>query len=112
MFQYEFLYNHGYYTDDQFMQLEGSCRMGYYSDQCKKIRDILDKKFGETRTSILNIYKPCYPKLIPETGKKIRQSGRWTKLEDEMSCDDSIGIQTFFNQPFIPTKFHVDNIHF
>lgn len=50
--------------------------------------------------------------MVPGGGRKIKQSGRFTKLEDEMSCDDSIGIHDFFNKPFIPAKFHVDNIHF
>jgi len=87
--------------------------MGYKSDPCVERRNILDDKFSKTRTSILNIYNPCYtpPKDGASEGKKRwKQSGRRHILTDEMDCDDSTGITNFFNTPDIHVKLHVDSI--
>lgn len=52
-------------TDDEYMFITGSCTLGYGSAGCKKIRDVVDKKFSETMTVINNIYQPCYHQIIP-----------------------------------------------
>ncbi len=76
------------------------CMMGYHSDPCNEIRDVLDKKFAATNTSLLNIYLPCYyDKTInsPFKKHKILQSGKKLDLADFVDCDDHVGIDHFFN---------------
>lgn len=92
LFQYEFLYKHTYYSDRQYEHMRAVCVLGYHGEECTKIRAQLDKQFDDSKTSILNIYSPCYHQKISKT-RKMRQSGRYTELKiDEGSCDDSIGI--------------------
>lgn len=89
--------------------------MGYHSDACNQIRDRLDKKFGATNTSLLNIYLPCYyDKTIQGTKKKYKllQSGKKLDLADFVDCDDHYGIDHFLNEPMIHSYMHVDPIHF
>lgn len=104
IYQYEYLYNHGFYTEEEYDFMRGSCMMGYHSDGCNEIRDRLDKKFAATNTSLLNIYLPCYYNKIQklaETGKryKLLQSGKKLDLADFVDCDDHEGIDDFFNEP-------------
>lgn len=35
LYQYEFLHNHGYITDNLYMQITGACTLGYGSGLCK-----------------------------------------------------------------------------
>ena len=65
IYQYEFLYNHNYITDQDYLMLTGSCILGYHSSQCKALRKIADAKFAQTMTSINNIYKPCTHQVVP-----------------------------------------------
>ena len=71
IYQYENLYNHGYYTEDQYMQITGACILGYRSEACKEVRKIMDAKFYQTNTSMLNLYAKClYQKINNFQGKK------------------------------------------
>lgn len=75
--------------------MRAACIMGYHSEPCNKIRDILDKKFGATNTSLLNIYTPCYyDKTKQLQGKRYKQlqSGKKLDLADFVDCDDHAGI--------------------
>ena len=90
MFQYEFLYKHTYYTEEQYNHLKSLCTMGYHSDACREYRASLDKLFSETNTSILNIYSPCYYQDL--TGaKKGKLSLKSQALRGELDCDDVVG---------------------
>ena len=60
MFQYEYLYNHGFYTAKDYDHFIAVCALGFNSDECKEMRDKLDNLFDATRTPIINIYAPCY----------------------------------------------------
>ena len=81
--------------------MQAACFFGYHSEECTKVREHLDSEFYKTKTSILNIYKPCYHQKFNST-KKMTQSGRYTKInDDDGSCEDSIGISHFFNEPAI-----------
>lgn len=92
MFQYEFLYKHAYLSDLDYTYVQAACTLGYHSENCIKIREVLDKKFEDSKTSILNIYSPCYFQTTNKT-RKLKQSGRFAKVDiDEGSCDDSLGI--------------------
>ena len=93
------------------------CLMGYHSEACNIVRDRLDKKFGATNTSLLNIYLPCYydkTKTLTGTEKKYKllQSGKKLDLADFVDCDDHVGIDDFFNEPMIHEYLHVDPVHF
>lgn len=114
IYQYEFLYRHTYLTDQDYDHMRASCILGYHSAQCIALRKILDKKFEDTKTSILNIYSPCYYQTSSSNEEKVlRQSGRYTKVSiDEGSCEDSLGIHHFFNQPLMFEKLHVNPIRF
>ena len=87
--------------------------MGYHSEGCNQIRDKLDKKFGATNTSLLNIYLPCYYNKVA-SGKQFKQlqSGKKLDLADFVDCDDHVGIDHFFNDPMIHERLHVDPVHF
>lgn len=77
------------------------CVLGYHTDSCYEIRQRIDNQFAKTKTSILNIYAPCYNQTQPSGKKtKMRQSGRVTDL-DEGSCEDSKGGNFWFNDPMI-----------
>ena len=98
LYQYEFLYNHAYISEDEHSFIKGACTLGYHSSHCAEIRKIVDKKFEDTKTSILNIYAPCY---YQSNGNefKLRQSGRRTRVNiDEGACEDSYGIHHYFNE--------------
>lgn len=82
IYQYEFLYKHAYMTDRDYDHMRASCLLGYNSPQCVALRKVLDKKFDDTYTSILNIYKPCYFQSYNGT-RKLRQSGRYSSLGNE-----------------------------
>jgi len=90
MYQYEFLFKHGYYTDIDYDHFRAACLLDYNSTQCIDLRQKMDEFFTSTRTSILNIYNPCYglesgsvvdnaqPDLTQPMKKKwkLKQSGR------------------------------------
>jgi len=113
IYQYEYLYNHGFYTESDYDDMRGACLLGYHSEACNEIRDRLDKKFAATNTSLLNIYLPCYyNKLNPTKKYKILQSGKKLDLADFVDCDDHVGIDEFFNEPLLHERLHVDPIHY
>ena len=71
IYQYENLYHHGYYTEDEYLQITGACTMGYHSEACEEVRAVMDKKFYATNTSMLNLYAKClYQKVSVPEGKK------------------------------------------
>ena len=77
------------------------CILGYHGEECDKVRDRLDKLFAATNTSLLNIYKKCfYDKTKQSKGFKYTQSGRKLDLADFVDCDDHVGIDEWFNEPF------------
>lgn len=39
--------------------MKANCILGYKSQGCKNIRKVLDKKFYDTNTSMLNLYANC-----------------------------------------------------
>jgi len=80
IYQYEFLYNHDYITDRNYLMFTGACILGYHSSQCKEIRNTIDAKFAETLTVINNIYQPCYHQKISNVPKAL-QSRRTVKAE-------------------------------
>lgn len=59
LFQYEFLYQHGYYTQKQYEHIRAACVLGFGSTECFEIRSLMDAKFANTSTWINNIYLPC-----------------------------------------------------
>ena len=69
---------------------------------------MLDGKFNRAKTSILNIYAPCYEQNLTgsTTRNKIRQSGKVGI--DEGSCEDALGDTLWFNEPLIQDELHVD----
>jgi hypothetical protein len=38
IYQYEFLYHHGYITENQWNMIQGACILGYHSNECIGIR--------------------------------------------------------------------------
>lgn len=87
--------------------------MGYHSQGCNEIRDQLDKKFGATNTSLLNIYLPCYYSKV-SSGKPFKQlqSGKKLDLADFVDCDDHVGIDEWLNVATIQAELHVDPVHY
>lgn len=72
-------------TDRDYDHMRASCILGYNSPQCIALRKVLDKKFEDTYTSTLNIYKPCYFQNY-NTTNKLRQNGRRPSVGDQLSC--------------------------
>lgn len=85
----------------------------------------MDDFFTTTRTSILNIYEKCYESVSIKEGDnnsseilqsdkarpkkwKLKQSGRYQQLTDQMDCDDNKGIMDFFNKHGNFERLHVD----
>jgi len=60
IYQYKYLYEHGFYTEREYDDMAGSCMMGYNGEYCQQIRKRLDDKFNTMNTSIFNIYDRCY----------------------------------------------------
>ena len=104
LYQYEFLYNHGYYSAKDYHDMFTICVLDFHGQECQDQRDNLDNLFAETNTSILNIYAPCY--YTVGKGRTVRQSNKI--VGGDMDCGDSVGIHEFFNQPLIPAELHVD----
>jgi hypothetical protein len=65
IYQYQYLNNHAFIIDDDYMRITGACTLGYRSAECVRLRGIQDKKFADTMTVINNIYQPCYHQKIP-----------------------------------------------
>lgn len=59
IYQYEFLFLHGFITEKQFNMLKGTCWLGYHSAECSEVRAPIDKRFYASKTSMLNIYAQC-----------------------------------------------------
>lgn len=59
IYQYENLFNHGFYTEKQYNDIQAVCILGYKSPPCKAVRKIADQKFYATNTSMLNLYAKC-----------------------------------------------------
>lgn len=108
IYQYEFLYNHNYITDQDYLMFTGACILGYHSSACEERRKIIDDKFATTMTSINNIYKPCTHQEIPYLPKVIQ--GRRKTSRAYTTCDDLLGIYHFFNEPEMYLHLHVDPI--
>ncbi len=53
-------------TDKEYTVITGSCILGYYSDECRKIRKNIDSNFDRLMTNINNIYDICYHQIIGE----------------------------------------------
>jgi hypothetical protein len=95
--------------------MKAVCWLGYKSEQCGIVRERLDKKFAQTNTSLLNVYKKCfYDTSANATEKKFKrtQSGKKLDLADFVDCDDHKGIDHFLNEPAIHEYFHVDPVHY
>lgn len=103
MFQYEFLYNHGYYTASDYSKLRAACVLAYRSDRCKEIRDDLDEKFDKTFSNLYSIYDTCYDGNQPQE-LYMTQSGN---LKEGPDCNPSRGSDEFFNNPAIRDHLHV-----
>jgi hypothetical protein len=90
IYQYENLYNHGYYTETDYNNIRAACILGYHSQACKDVRKISDKKFYATNTSMLNLYAKClYQKVkMPEGKKSVRlPNGRSAPMmADDVIC--------------------------
>lgn len=112
IYQYENLYNHGYYTETEWNFIQASCILGYKSEGCINIRKIADKKFYATNTSMLNLYAKCLYQKVSETqeGKDFVRlpHGRLAPtMADDVICEDMYGISHFFNEVTIQNQFHV-----
>jgi hypothetical protein len=59
IYQYENLFVHGYYTENEYDSIKGACTLGYKSPGCVEIRKTMDAKFYNTNTSMLNLYAKC-----------------------------------------------------
>ena len=105
LYQYEFLYNHAYMDESEYDFIKAACSLGFNNTHCKELRNAYDEKFGKMKTSILNIYAKCYNSTSGNT-HRIRQSGRKNDV-DEGNCDDSLGIEHWFNEPLIQAELHV-----
>jgi carboxypeptidase C (cathepsin A) len=111
IYQYENLYIHGYYTEEEYNQITGACMLGYHSTACASVRKVMDAKFYNTNSSMLNLYAKClYQKVSNPEGKKhIRlPHGKVPLNEDNVICEDMYGIIQFFNSPSIQEKLHVN----
>lgn len=85
IFQYKYLFNHGFYTEREYDDMAAACTMGYNSGQCQQVRKRLDDKFESFNTSIFNIYDTCYyQNLSLSSGEpsefKLTQSGGQIKM--------------------------------
>ena len=111
IYQYENLYNHGYYTDSEYNDIRAACILGYKGEACRNVRKIADKKFYATNTSMLNLYAKClYQKVDVAEGTKFVRlpHGRRTPLmADNVICEDMFGSSHFFNQVSIQSSMHV-----
>ena len=108
MHQYEQLYNHGFMDQKTYDHIQAACILGYFSETCIELRAGYDEQFASYRTSIMNLYAPCYEEGN-STQKKVRQSGGFKDI-DEGACDDDVGINYFFNEPMMAEALHVKNI--
>jgi carboxypeptidase C (cathepsin A) len=110
IYQYENLFNHGYYTEKEYDDIKAACIMGYKSKGCQDVRKIADKKFYATNTSMLNLYAKClYQKVdvAPGTEYVRLPHGKVPLMADNVICEDMYGISHFFNQASIQASFHV-----
>lgn len=60
IYQYEFLYKHTYISERDYDHMKAVCFLGYHSAECKALRKILDQKWDDTKSNLMNIYGPCY----------------------------------------------------
>ena len=111
MFQYEFLYKHGYYSEEDWTLLKGRCTLGFHSEQCTEFRGQLDYAFGKTNTSILNIYAPCYYQNL-EGQARGRLSLKAQALRGDLDCDDSKGAFEFFNDNNVRVHLNLQRFGF
>ena len=108
IYQYQYLNNHAYITDDDYQRITGACTLGYTSAECKRLRGIQDKKFDQTLTVVNNIYQPCYHQKIP-TGPVPRfLQSKLKGPNDYETCEDLKGILSFLNEPTLQNHLHVD----
>ena len=117
IFQYKYLYNHGFLTEKEYDDMAGACTMGYTSPDCARIRKGLDEKFESFNTSIFNIYDRCYYQNLSlsagvsdglNTEYKLTQSGGKLKLNGGLSCEDEMGMYNWLNEPVIKGELHVN----
>lgn len=111
IYQYENLYVHGYYTEDDYNAIQAVCILGYKGDACKKVRKTMDAKFYATNTSMLNLYAKC---LFQNTSDYVEAKGyariahgAIPTMADGVICEDMYGISHWFNQLTIQNKFHL-----
>ena len=109
IYQYENLYNHGYYTEDEYNHIQGACILGYNSRACQDIRRDMDRKFYATNTSMLNLYAKClYQKVESAPEKVMLPNGRKTlTMADGYICEDMFGINHYFNDAVNQVNWHV-----
>lgn len=114
IYQYEYLHNHGYITDNDYLRITGACTLGYGGAECKRLRAIQDKAFDETETIINNIYEPCYHQVIPNADKSSLEARSFTQsrfkstLGAYKTCEDLMGIINFLNEPLMQESLHVN----
>lgn len=60
IYSYEHLYNHGFYTKQDYGNFKAVCIMGYQSEACKDMKKYMDKKFAGFMINPLNIYQKCF----------------------------------------------------
>lgn len=85
--------------------------MGYHSEACQDVRAIMDAKFYNTNTSMLNLYAKClYQKVEVAEGKTHMRvaHGKVPVMAPGVICEDMYGITKWFNEGTIQTQLHVD----
>ena len=101
IYQYENLYNHGYYTEEEYDNIKAACILGYNGTACRSVRKVSDRKFYSTNTSMLNLYAKCLYQKVSASyeGKDYVRlpHGKAPQMADGVICEDMFGINHFFN---------------
>lgn len=56
----EFLYKHGYYTEEQWNEIKSACSWDFTSTACYDVRTRMEKSFKDTNSSLTHIYHHCF----------------------------------------------------
>lgn len=59
-YHYEFLYNHGFLSDNMWNNFKSVCSFSYNSQPCFAQREILEVFMKKVNISNYNVYDPCY----------------------------------------------------
>lgn len=123
-YQYEFLHQRGFISDDSWLEYWSRCAMAWESEDCVTQQKRLKDEFIATGADIYNIFGKCYNQThwnerpasgIPSAQEKLwnfeKKAEQRPGLKHTLRCSDSMGSLKLFNMNEYRSPLHINALN-